>query len=95
MAYPFPRLQTDGFWHRIPKSGYDAEADYNISSIAKLRETYVGVRMDNALFAYLADPVSRERLRAVLVQTYFGPEIQPRALNRESSIWPHTHMPRI
>jgi predicted restriction endonuclease len=23
MAYPFPRLKTDGFWERIPKPGYE------------------------------------------------------------------------
>lgn len=82
MAYPFPRLQTDGFWHRIAKPGYDAKTDYSISSIAKLRETYAGARLDNALFAHFADPISRERLRAVLVQTYFAPEIRPRVFEQ-------------
>ena len=24
MAYPFPRLKTDGFWHLIPKPGYES-----------------------------------------------------------------------
>jgi hypothetical protein len=23
MAYPFSRLNTDGFWQRLPKAGYD------------------------------------------------------------------------
>lgn len=23
MAYPFPRLQTDGFWHLIPNPGHE------------------------------------------------------------------------
>lgn len=23
MAYPFPRLKTDGFWHLIPNPGYE------------------------------------------------------------------------
>jgi len=78
MAYPFPRLQSDGFWHRIVKPGYDANIDYNISSMAKLREIYSGVRMDDELFALLMDPVAREHLRTAVIQTYFSPEIQPR-----------------
>ena len=77
MAYPFPRLQTDGFWHRTANPGYDAEIDYNVSSMTRLREVYAGARLDDELFIYMMDPVSRERLRAVLVQTYFSAEIQP------------------
>jgi len=44
--------------------------------MAKLREIYAGARLDDALFVYMMDPVAREQLRAVLVQTYFAPEIQ-------------------
>ena len=33
MAYPFSRLQTDGFWSRVPKPGYDPKVDYNIDSM--------------------------------------------------------------
>ncbi len=77
MAYPFPRLQSDGFWHRIAKPGFDADVDYNISSMAKLREIYAGARMDENLFVLLMDPVARELLRSALVQTYFSSEIQP------------------
>ena len=77
MAYPFPRLQSDGFWYRIAKPGYDAKIDYNISSMTKLREIYAGARLDNALFGYLMDPVAREHLRSTLIQTYFSSEIIP------------------
>ena len=77
MAYPFPRLQSDGFWHRIANPGYDADIDYNVSSMAKLREVYAGASLDEALFGFLVDPVTRELLRAVLSRTYFSPEIQP------------------
>ena len=76
MAHPFPRLQTEAFWHRIPNPGYSAEADYNVGSMVKLREIYAGARFDDELFAYRLDPVSRERFRTVLVETYFAPEIQ-------------------
>jgi SAM-dependent methyltransferase len=42
MAHPFPRLQTDGFWHRVTKPGYDPDKDYNVTSISKLNEIYAG-----------------------------------------------------
>jgi len=38
MAHPFPRLQKDGFWHRVTNPDYDPEKDYNVTSIAKLNE---------------------------------------------------------
>ena len=84
MAYPFPRLQSDGFWYRIANPGYDAKVDYNISSMFKLREVYKGARLDDALFMYLMDPLPREKLRAVLVQTYFAGAIQPRVFEQGS-----------
>ena len=77
MAYPFPRLQSDGFWHRIANPDYDTNVDYNVSSMAKLREIYAGARMDDDLFALLRDPAARELLRSVLIHTYFSSEIQP------------------
>jgi len=77
LAHPFARLQAGGFWHRIANPGYDAKSDYSISSMTKLCEIYAGARLDDTLFVCLMDPVARERLRDVLVQTYFAPEIQP------------------
>ena len=84
MAHPFPRLQTDGFWYRIPNIGYDGSIDYNISSMSKLREVYAGTRLDDALFAYMMDSMAREQLRAVLVQTYFADAIQPQVFEQGS-----------
>jgi putative restriction endonuclease len=77
MAYPFSRLKTDGFWQRIPKSGFDPNVEYNAKSIARLREMYVGAKVGEELFGYLCNPETRERLRAVLINTYFVPEIRP------------------
>jgi len=77
MAYPFPRLRSDGFWKRICNPGFDVDADYNVTSMVKLREIYAGARMDDELFQYLCDPGTREQLRLVLIRTYFAPEVQP------------------
>ena len=77
MAHPFPRLQTDGFWHRIANPGYNENADYNVTSMSRLREVYAGARLDDALFLYMTDPLAREQLRAALVETYFVPGVRP------------------
>lgn len=82
MAYPFSRLHSDGFWHRLPRDGYDPGIEYNISSMKRLREIYLGARVDDELFLYLCDPETRERLRLVIIQTYFSPEVQPAILEQ-------------
>ena len=76
MAYPFSRLKTDGFWKRLPKPGYDTDTEYNINSMNRLREVYFGAKMDDELFQYFVNPETRERLRLVLIHTYFAPDVQ-------------------
>jgi putative restriction endonuclease len=77
MAYPFSRLRTDRFWHRIPKPGYDPDIEYNVSSMERLQEMYYGARMDEELFAFMTQPDTREHLRMVLINTYFATKIHP------------------
>jgi putative restriction endonuclease len=76
MAYPFPRLKTDGFWHLVPNPGYENQINIGFSSMTKLREVCAGARMDEELFRLMCSPEIREQLRAVLIKTYFAPEIQ-------------------
>jgi predicted restriction endonuclease len=77
IAHPFPRLQKDGFWHRVTHPGYDPEKDYNVTSIAKLNEIYSGARLDDELFAFMLNPENRTRLRTALIDTYFASELRP------------------
>ena len=77
MAYPFPRLKTDGFWHLVPKLGYESQINIDFSSMTRLREVCAGARMDDELFQFLCNPDTREQLRAVLIDTYFASEIRP------------------
>jgi len=77
MAYPFSRLQTDSFWHRIPKPGYEAQIEYNVKSMVRFKEMYLGARLDDELFAFLLQFDTREYLRMVLINTYFAQEIRP------------------
>jgi putative restriction endonuclease len=76
MAHPFPRLRTDGFWHRVANPGYDPVTDYNVTSMSKCREIYAGAILDDELFQYLCNIKTREQLRAVLIQSYFAPQVQ-------------------
>ncbi len=76
MAYPFPRLKTDGFWYLEPNPGYENQINIDFSSMTKLREVCAGARMDEELFQLLCSPETREQLRAILIKTYFAPEIQ-------------------
>jgi putative restriction endonuclease len=84
MAHPFPRLQKDGFWHRVANPGYNPDKDYNVTSISKLNEIYAGARMDDELFHLMLIPETRTRLRTVLIDTYFAPELQPVLLEQAS-----------
>jgi putative restriction endonuclease len=77
IAYPFSRLETDGFWHRVPKSGYAADVEYNVKTVRRLREIYEGATLDEEFFQFLCHVESREQLRAVLIHTYFAPEVRP------------------
>ena len=78
MAYPFPRLKTDEFWHLIPNPGYENIIDgMQFSSMTRLREVCAGASMDVALFQLMCNPETREQLRAVLINTYFAKEIHP------------------
>jgi len=77
MAYPFSRLKTDSFWQRLAKPGYNRETEYNVKSMDRLRELYYGAKMDDELFQFIRDWKTRERLRLVLIQTYFVLEVQP------------------
>ena len=82
MAHPFPRLQSDGFWHRITNPGYDPDQNYNVTSIAKLQAIYAGAKLDDELFRFMLEPESRLKLRAVLIATYFASEIRPLLLEQ-------------
>lgn len=61
MAYPYPRLKTDGFWHLIPNPGYENQININFSSMTKLREVCAGARMDEELFQMMCNPETPHR----------------------------------
>jgi putative restriction endonuclease len=77
MAYPFPRLKTEGFWHLVPNPGFEAKIDMDFSSVTRLREVCAGAKVDYELFGYLCNSETWERLRSVLINTYFVPKVRP------------------
>lgn len=76
MAHPYPRLKTDGFWHLIANLGFDAEVDYNVTSMAKCRQTYAGAKLDDELFGYMCNSEIREQLRTHIIEAFFAPVIR-------------------
>ncbi len=82
MAYPYPRLKTDGFWNLIPNPGYENQININFSSMKRLREVCAGAKMDDELFRLMCNPETREQFRAVIIETYFAPEIRMKLLEQ-------------
>jgi putative restriction endonuclease len=84
LALPFFHLQSDGFWHLIPRPGKEAvlEASHQIRSVNQLRDTVIGARLDEELYDLLCPEESRNLLRAVLIETCFAPEVRPGLLEQ-------------
>lgn len=82
MAYPFPRLKTDSFWYLIPNPGYENQINIDFSSMTRLREVCAGAKMDDDLFQLMINPETREQMRAILIETYFAPEIRMKVLEQ-------------
>lgn len=78
LALPFFHLQSDGFWHLVPRPGKEeiVAAASQIRSINRLEETVLGARLDEELYLLLNEAESRDVLRTVLVETYFSPGLQ-------------------
>jgi putative restriction endonuclease len=45
MAYPFPRLKSDGFWHLVPHPGFETKIDMDFSSMSRLGQVCAGAKM--------------------------------------------------
>ena len=79
LALPFFHLKSDGFWHLVPRPDKEAilAASRQIRSTNQLRETVLGARLDEELYEFLRAKENRDLLRAMLIETYFAPELQP------------------
>ncbi len=84
LALPFYHLQSDGFWHLVPRPGKETivEAGVALRSISKLQENTLGARLDDDLFHLLQSDDARHELRCVLVETYFAPVLHTPVLDQ-------------
>lgn len=84
IAMPLYHLESDEFWHLLPREGYEERLKYGgkIHSIRKLRETVYGAKLDDELFALLQNQEARDTLRTVLINTYFAPELRQRLIGQ-------------
>ena len=73
LALPFFHLQGDGFWHLLSRHE-SAALGSQISSLTRLREEIFGARLDEDLYALIRSEENRDRLRSVLIETYFSRE---------------------
>lgn len=76
MSYPFYYLYTSDFWKLTPQPGHSHQKGLSMSSMKRLREMYLGARISKDLFMLLQMAHSREKLKTVLINTYFSPQFQ-------------------
>lgn len=88
---PFYHLNSDKFWHHIPKPGMEAilAATRQIRGVAQLRAIVLGVKLDDDLYCLLCQEESCNLIRTVLIETYFAPEfhaslIEQGIINKEA-----------
>ena len=86
LALPFFHLRSDGFWRLIPNPGKESvlESATQIRSLFQLRDTVAGARLEEDLYKLLHAFEPRAALRAVLVETYFAPELWPALLEQSA-----------
>jgi putative restriction endonuclease len=79
---PFFHLKSDSFWHLIPVPGMEQvlASIGQIRSINQLKQFVLGAKLDDSLFELLMDGETRDRLRRVLIETYFAPEVRPKVV---------------
>lgn len=82
VAYPYFHMNSESFWELIAKPAVEAPVGRVISSMKKIREFYLGAKLDEELFGLLLMPSSRERLRNVLIEKYFAPAVRPLLLEQ-------------
>ncbi|NWJ46937.1 MAG: HNH endonuclease [Chloroflexi bacterium] len=82
IALPFYHLKSDGFWHLLPRPGFEDVIKYGgpIRSSGKIRDMLLGATFDNELYQLLATKEERDLLRRVLIESYFSFDLQQKLL---------------
>ena len=82
MSYPFYHLKSATFWQLATRPELQHRGGLTVSSMKRLRELYLGARIASDLFMLMQMEHSRQKLRAVLIQTYFAANIQKALWNQ-------------
>ncbi len=91
LALPFFHLRSEGFWHLLPRHE-NVGLGPQITSMTRLREEAIGARLDEELYDLMRSKENRDRLRHVLIETYFSPEtrrpiFEQGAINRGAFVY--------
>lgn len=86
LALPFYHLQSDNFWHLLPRPGYEQTLKSQVRSVIQLREFTFGATLDDELYEILQSEKDRNTLQTVLISTYFASDDLRRRLQTQSSI---------
>jgi putative restriction endonuclease len=76
MAYPFFYMDSEPFWELVPRSGVTPPVGKTISSMKKIKEIYLGAKLDPELFKLTLMEPLRKKLQTALITTFFSPETQ-------------------
>jgi putative restriction endonuclease len=74
IATPFYNMSREPFWNLIPRHGNNQPTG-RIRSLKKLKEFYLGAKIDNELFKLCLMEPLRKRLRTTLINTYFAQDL--------------------
>jgi len=76
MAYPFFYMDSEPFWELVPRPGVTPPTGKVISSMKRIKELYLGAKLDAELFKLTLMEPLRKKLQSALITTYFSPETQ-------------------
>ncbi len=76
MAYPFFYMDSEPFWKLVPRPGVTPPTGKVVSSMKRIKELYLGTKLDPELFKLALMEPLRKKLQTALISTYFSPETQ-------------------
>lgn len=77
LASPFVGLDQERFWRLVPQPGVSLKAGEELTTLSQLRKYYLGARFEEDLYPLLVMKTTRNRLRAVLLNTYIDGRLHP------------------
>lgn len=76
MSLPFYQMGHSSFWELRPQPGQNQLKDQQVNSVEQLQHVYLGAKFSDDLYPLLLMPVSRRKLREVLIDNHIAPEFR-------------------